>query len=44
MTEWACVLCGHVDFSDSQLHQAIQILAHYETEHSGQLEPFELPA
>lgn len=33
MPEWVCQLCGHRDTGDSQLHEAMQIIAHYDAEH-----------
>lgn len=35
MIEWVCIRCGHVDFADSQLDRAMQIVAHYTQEHPG---------
>ena len=37
MIEWVCTMCGHVDFADSQLDRALQILTHYTVEHPAEV-------
>lgn len=37
MIEWTCTACGHVDFADSQLDRAMQVVAHYTVEHPSEV-------